>query len=294
MAFSRDRKRVATLFTNGIIEIKDTTSGRIDHTLRRQGYGCTSLVFSPNGNLLAVGAFREVILWDLTTGKEFASGIGEHVSSVEFTQDSRQLIYTRMYDVCAMSVRTRIVTPLKFPRMASLPTYSQNSELAAGTIETLPLVWESYVGVWDTRSGKLMWTVPGEPQRGPSKCLFLNKALLVTSEDSGRLNVWNGRTHQKVRALKGASPYEPPSAGPPIWDCVLAATGNGDVLACSCGREVVLWDTRSGKLLQIFPEPHVMALAFSQDGRWLMSANAEQSIKTWAVPSGSVNHEVKN
>jgi eukaryotic-like serine/threonine-protein kinase len=64
VAFSPDGKRLATLSEPLMLKVFDTQTGQ--ETLSLKGGNAGGLAFSPNGHILAGGAWNEVILYDAT------------------------------------------------------------------------------------------------------------------------------------------------------------------------------------------------------------------------------------
>ncbi len=116
---------------------------------------------------------------------------------------------------------------------------------------------------------------------------------LATSEDNIELKVWDIPTRKLISDLKGASRCKPQNSDPPIYDCVLAATSNGCMLACSYGKDVTLWNTRRANVLRKLPEPRAIPLSFSGEAKTLMNANTEREIKLRNVPNGKIVREFK-
>jgi RNA polymerase sigma factor (sigma-70 family) len=72
MAFSPDRKTLATANPKGELRLWDTANGRELHRLGPPR-GVAHLAFTPDGTVLAVAdSYRKVCLWDTATGEEWA------------------------------------------------------------------------------------------------------------------------------------------------------------------------------------------------------------------------------
>jgi WD40 repeat protein len=100
--------------------------------------------------------------------------------------------------------------------------------------------------------------------------------------DFGTLRIWEGGNNKEVRQFKGKGITYRFALSP---DGKRVATGAQDGDLC-------LWDTTSGNLLRRFPtnKLHVMALAYSPDGHWLLSGSNDGKFKDklqlWDVDSG--------
>lgn len=99
LAFSPDGTMLAASHEDGKIRFWDARSGKLLRSLEAHPAPSWTLsfVFSPNGKLLASGAYCEPVLrlWDVTTGRPLGSGDagGVRVSAVAFSPDG-QLVAT--------------------------------------------------------------------------------------------------------------------------------------------------------------------------------------------------------
>ncbi len=80
----------------------------------------------------------------------------------------------------------------------------------------------------------------------------------------------------------------------------VAFSPDGRTLACGCGKdigdpydlfgEVQLWDVRTGELLETLKghEGGVTCLAFTDEGKTLVSGSYDKSVKIWDLPTGKL------
>jgi hypothetical protein len=89
-----------TMHLGSVVLIWEASTGKIVHTLRTDGHRISTLAFSPDGSLLAVGNVSgrqgqsdEVILWDTRTGQRRATFIGhaKQATQLAFSPDGRIL-----------------------------------------------------------------------------------------------------------------------------------------------------------------------------------------------------------
>jgi WD40 repeat protein len=100
VAMTQDGTMLATLSATtvnkqlvGLVKLIDTTSGNeIAKLIQARGIGST-LAFSPDGKLLAVGTEKTITLWDVASQKEVGAIIGhtDRINSLAFSPDGRTL-----------------------------------------------------------------------------------------------------------------------------------------------------------------------------------------------------------
>ncbi len=69
----------------------------------------------------------------------------------------------------------------------------------------------------------------------------------------------------------------------------MAVSSTGNLLALFCGRNIEIWDSRNGKLLQILKghEKRGYGLCFSKDGKYLLSGAGDQTFRFWNLSTGA-------
>jgi WD40 repeat protein/uncharacterized caspase-like protein len=214
--------------------------------------GATRLVFSPDGRLLATGTFRSstIKLWDTKTGRELrdlssgtqsAMGMSPYVA---FSRDSRLIA-------------------------------------AAGG--------DNSVRIWDVTSGRELQTLAGSQGSfaasiGVYFIAFTGDGQIVTVSDA--IRVWDVASGQELRTLGTTSLSMSGMTGS---DGAVALSPDGKQLVSaltSSDKPVAkVWDISSGRELRSMEladeESGPAEIAFTSDGRLLVSAIVDKQIKLW-------------
>jgi hypothetical protein len=168
VAFSPDRKRLASASGDKTVKLWDPANGHEILTLKGHTRGVTCLTFSPDGKRLASASEDKTVkLWDVDSGQEILTlkvpGVNS-VSSLAFSPDGKRL---------------------------------------AGDCSDPILIWDASKSVTDSAQGcnDLAWLLAthAEPhRRNPARALELAKKAVAMAPNEG--NFWNTLGAAQYRA----------------------------------------------------------------------------------------------
>lgn len=304
-------------------------SPQLIHTLLGNKHSVDALVFSPDGQTLASGAWKSGIkLWDARTGnlqKTLTTQLA-FVPSLAFSSDGQTLISaSNVYDgkkytddlLQLWSLKSgKAELTIKLPDSTTLRALALSPDgrtlTSAGTVATekqgreIVSKMAAQVRSWDARSGKALRT-----RTVPHDGYILGLAPLpdgsafVTSlqqRDKGitqgsLIRLWNVETDATRGTFEAPDRFEARHIVVSPDGNFVAASGtaySGDTTTnTTIGTRVHLWDAQTGELLQTIREesPNVSPLAFSPDGKTLATAGDNiQKVKLWDVPTGRLLH----
>ena len=252
MALSDDGLTLASGHQDRTVQIWDVNRQTKQHTVPSTDRQFpTKLSFSPDGSALAIASDRWILhLWDPI--------------SREFLWTYEDSFYTE-YSALSFS--------------------PDGTTLAVG------------VSSWGTRlldvgTGKRIQTYDTSDPRGPVDISFSSDSqfLAIVNRYDNDIDLWHLRTSRKIRTLGGGKVYS------------AAYAPDGSTIAGGVGNEVWFWNVRSGETLEkkltghvgevppwwvsLLWVPYVHTVAFSSNGKTLVSASTDGSICLWDVDTG--------
>jgi WD40 repeat protein len=270
LCFSPDGRRLASAAADGDynehkpgeVKVWDTASGQEVLSLKGHPTRVTSVCFSPDGTRIASASptpgrtqgsphiwdRSEVRIWDAATGKELLSLKGSYEKHGQLDISSVQVCFSPDGRLLAMAARG--ATDTNHP---------------------------AEVQVWDTESGRVMYTLASLTSIVSDVCFSPDGSRLAGIGHDGMVRVWDAATGQEALTWKGHTSLQLPIAPGSIWFSpdgkrLFSLSGGNTVTVRhgSVGQEVLSLRGHSRA---------VNAVAFSPDGRRIASAALD-----WANP----------
>lgn len=282
-AFSPDGRRIVSTGLSGkhqgtVVAWEVATGRRLQVSSTGDPVPVT-VAFSPDGKIFVTGDDTGGLkIWNattLTSNKTIMAHKGR-VGSITFAPDGRTFAssgnddgWTKIRDVATgreLSSFVGALTPVAFS--------PDGRTLFSGSYSGLAL--------WDVASGSVRREETGNH---PSALAFSPDGRNVAFDNHGALGLWSVADRRNM-----ASGTNPPQVGVEA----LAMSASGSYLASAQGNELKLWEPTTGALLRSFKGHNgsvQAALAFSPNGRMIVSGAGDEKLKIWDTETGRISKE---
>ena len=259
LAFTPDGKLLISAADDKVMRVWDWQAGKTVRTIRGQvGPGPEGKIYamalSPNGRWLAAGGWTDPI-----TAKLPCCG------------DIRLHDFANGALVALLKGHTSVVNSLAFsPDGKQLISGSGLGDLSAI--------------IWDVESRKLFQRLKEHKASINSSVFTPDGARAVTGSHDTTLRLWRVSDGGLIAEMTGHTQE--------IRRGVTVRSSDGMIASGDASGEIRLWDGKTGQFLRTLAnqKASVGALAFSPDGKWLVSGNAAPRgpfpVRTWEVATG--------
>ena len=301
VTFSPDGTRLASGSTDKTVRLWDLTNRNEWITLQKHTGWINVLAFSPNGKILASGSTdRTVQLWNTATGESLATFTGHinGITALAFSPDGSTLA-SASTDGMIRFWHTKTGAPLAdcitgHTQLMKAATFFKDSSTLAS------VAFNGVITFWDVEtSQKSTVQAAGHRDMFPTLAFSPDGTKLVSVGAEGTtvfgagIAIW--RPDHLIRLTNVKTGREIATLQYTRGVNELTVSPDGETVAFSGLGEIRLWNTRTGDE-QVIPLadlragihniPTVLALAFSPDGRWLVSGTRDGEIQMWDVATG--------
>jgi WD40 repeat protein len=319
VAFSPDGGRVLTGGNDQKVRIWEVASGEELFTV--PGNACA---FSPDGQQIVTGVNNATnnaaVLWDATDGHEITrfKGHTESIMSVAYSPDGTRFV-TGSRDLTAkvwdVSTRRALFTLPPHRHGINAVAFSRDGQhVATGSVDQT-------IRVWNANDGHLLFTLKGHTAEIEGLAFFPDGQIVSSAQDA-TIRFWDADGPRETLKLGGEDPQIWGIAFSPdgrrvvtgsyygrgrMWDVpagrelfnfrgtVIALSADGRQILSGAGKVARLLDAETGREIRKF-EGHSAGLhsvAFSADGKFIVTAAVDHLAIIWEVASGKLLHRLK-
>jgi len=287
VAFSPDGKTLASGgWFSSTVKLWDVTSGVQIRSFGGNIRSVNSAAFSPDGKILASGGEGSGLkLWDISRGIQRFSLGGDtgSINSVAFSPNGTILAGggwvdpINLWDVSSGTLRRSIEEYL----VESVAFSPDGKILASGG------GWDSKdlargddaspIKLWDVETGVQLHSLIGHSSGVKSVAFSPDGNTLASGGKDSIIKLWNVPTGTCLRSLD--------ARGVGVNSVVFSPDGR---ILASVGWLIKLWDVSSGAELRIIDGYANNAVAFSGDGKTLVTGGNHNTMELWDVATGTL------
>jgi WD40 repeat protein len=297
VAFSPDGKEVLTGSQDNTAILWEAQTGRRVRTLEGHSYWVLSVAFSPDGRQVLTGSQdRTARLWEARTGRLLRTfqGHAGGINSVAFSPDGKEVL-TGSDDKTAILWEVRTGGQLRSfqghtDEVVSVASSGDGRQVLTGSRDKTAMLWE-------VRTGRLLRTIRGHTEPVTSVAFSPDGLLVLTGSMDDAAVLWEARTGRALhsfRSFQGHPGRVTSVAFSPDGRHVLTGSSSlrqirGDSFDLWDGA-AILWEARTGRRVRSF-QGHidgVKSVAFSGDGRLVLTGSADGTAILWQARTGSM------
>ena len=292
VAFSSCGKYIASGSDDMTIKLWEASTGREIITIYGHTSKIHSVTFSPDDKLILSASYDNIIkLWDAENGNEIRTLTGG-TSSIAFSPDGKYFIFDY-----SEGEYPNIISYVKLFETATgneIRTFSGASSSIAFTPDGRQIVVGSYeeIKIWDVATGNEIRNISINSY--PASIAFSpdGKKIVYTKQwDDIPVAIINFETGQEIRSFSINTSWAESAVFSPDGKYVFVGSGfdPNDERREFAEISLVLLDVETGKEVRSFTghKVNVASVAFSPDGKQVISGSGDHTIKLWDVQTGN-------
>jgi WD40 repeat protein len=280
IAFSPDGDTLASISMRSLA-LWQVHSGDLLHRLAEyNGQYSPTIRFSPDGSVLASALDEGVSLWQVSAGTLVHTLPGGHFFGIAFSPDGAMLAGIKKNTVCLWSVSEGTVIDT-LARSSSYHLANQNVTFSPDGITVLAGGSDDQIGVWRIADSALAHTLQGHLDKITQMAFSPDGTKLMTTDQQGMLRVW--RADGSLAGSLTLGEYMGHLSSLTYLPAQDARSPEVNLAQLWRATDENLILPQLYQTMKSWPQ-----VAFSPDGKFLISWGHGRSIKVWREADGTL------
>jgi WD40 repeat protein len=287
VAWSPDRRHIASGGHDRTVQVWDATTGVASFIYHGHAAGVTAIAWSPDGHFLASASLDKTVqVWNIDTGQKISSyhGHAGMIYAVAWSPDGERIASTNgggtdtTVHIWYAATGEKVLTYRGHAYWTRAIAWSPDGKLiASGSLRE--------VQVWKAKSGSKTSSYRGH--EGWVRAIAWSpdgKLIASTSEDKA-VQIWEVAKGKQIATYRGHTDWVSTVMWSPDGRCIVSASKDNSVQVWSAERVPIIHSHKAQPQgnVQIFRAhtDSVFAVVWLPDGKHVASASGDGSVQVW-------------